>query len=213
MTVNGTTLGENIAGARVFERRRDPRRRQRRSSRAGGLAVLRGNLAPDGAVIKPPAAEPRLLKHRGPRGRVRRATTTWPRAIDDPDARRRRQTSVLVLQNAGPARRARHARMGHAADPEEAAGAGRARHGAHLRRAHERHQLRRVRAARGAGVATSAGRWRSCATGDVIELDVAGAQARHPGRATRSSRAAAPRGSRRAAAFRTAATARSTRST
>ena len=52
-----------------------------------------------------------------------------------------------------PAGRAGHARVGPAADPEEAARDGGARHGAHLRRAHERHQLRRLRAARRARVA------------------------------------------------------------
>ena len=76
------------------------RRATRRSSQAGGLAVLRGNLAPDGAVIKPPAAEPHLLKHTGPRS-CSTTTTTWPRASTirtlDVD-----ENSVLVLQNAGP---------------------------------------------------------------------------------------------------------------
>ena len=56
--------------------------------------------------------------------------------------------SVIVLQNAGPLGRAGHAGVGHAADPEEAAATGRARHGAHLRRPHERHELRHVRPAR-----------------------------------------------------------------
>src|SRR4051812_7942798 len=50
-----------------------------------------------------------------------------------------------------PARRARHARMGHAADPEEAREGGRARHAAHLRRPHERHELRRLHPACRAG--------------------------------------------------------------
>ena len=71
--------------------------------------------------------------------------------IDDP-ALPVTADSVLVLQDAGPLGGAGHARVGHAADPEEAAGAGRARHGAHLRRADERHELRRLRAARRAGV-------------------------------------------------------------
>ena len=70
-TVNGRTLGENIAGAEVFNA--DViRPRDKALVANGSLAVLRGNLAPDGAVIKPAAAEARLLQHTGPRGRVRR---------------------------------------------------------------------------------------------------------------------------------------------
>src|SRR4029453_9640413 len=64
-TVNGRTLGETLAGAEVFDR--DvilPRDRALVAS--DSLAVLRGNLAPNGAVIKPAAAEPHLLKHTGP---------------------------------------------------------------------------------------------------------------------------------------------------
>ena len=111
-----------------------------------------------------------------------------------------------------PARRAGHARMGPAADPEEAAEAGRARHGAHLRRAHERHELRRVRAARRAGDRTSAGRWRWCADGDLDRARRAGAAARAAGRRRRARARAAPRGSRRRRAT-SAATARCTSST
>ena len=64
-TANGRTLGENVAGAQVFNA--DvilPRDNALVGS--DSLAVLRGNLAPDGAVIKPAAAEARLLKHTGP---------------------------------------------------------------------------------------------------------------------------------------------------
>jgi dihydroxy-acid dehydratase len=63
--VNGRTLGENIAGAEVFNA--DvilPRDKALVAN--DSLAVLRGNLAPDGAVIKPAAAEARLLRHTGP---------------------------------------------------------------------------------------------------------------------------------------------------
>src|SRR5262245_25318773 len=65
MTVTGKSLGENIASARIYnEDVICPRAKP--LSRTGGLAVLRGNLAPDGAVIKPTASEPHLLKHKGP---------------------------------------------------------------------------------------------------------------------------------------------------
>jgi dihydroxy-acid dehydratase len=65
VTVNGRTLGENLAQAQVWNPDviRSP---GSALSHDGGLAVLRGNLAPDGAVIKPLAAEPGLLTHTGP---------------------------------------------------------------------------------------------------------------------------------------------------
>ena len=65
LTVNGKPLGENLDGAfvvndEVIARREAP------VGPEGGVAVLRGNLAPDGAVIKHTAAESRLLQHSGP---------------------------------------------------------------------------------------------------------------------------------------------------
>ncbi|HEX4782189.1 MAG TPA: L-arabinonate dehydratase [Usitatibacter sp.] len=99
MTVNGTTLGENIAGAKAWN---DDVIRPRSNPlvAADGLAVLKGNLAPQGAVIKPPAMESRLLKHVG-RAVVFSSYDDMAARIDDPaldvDA-----DSVIVLQNAGP---------------------------------------------------------------------------------------------------------------
>jgi dihydroxy-acid dehydratase len=98
-TVNGMTLGENIAGAEVFNR--DvilPREKALVAS--GSLAVLRGNLAPGGAVIKPAAAEPQLLEHIGP-AVVFADYNDMAARIDDP-ALPVTADSVLVLQNAGP---------------------------------------------------------------------------------------------------------------
>ena len=99
ITANGKTLGENIAGARVYKPDvirscADP------LSPSGGLAVLRGNLAPDGAVIKPTAAEPRLLAHKGP-AVVFRDYADMAARIDD-EALPVDENSVIVLQNAGP---------------------------------------------------------------------------------------------------------------
>jgi dihydroxy-acid dehydratase len=63
--VNGKTLGENIETAKIHNT--DViRTREKALSQSGGLTVLRGNLCPDGAVIKPLAAEAHLLKHTGP---------------------------------------------------------------------------------------------------------------------------------------------------
>jgi len=98
-TVNGKTLGENIAGAQVFNR--DvilPRANALVAS--DSLAVLRGNLAPDGAVIKPAAAESRLLRHVGP-AVVFRDYNDMAARIDDP-ALPVTEDSVIVLQHAGP---------------------------------------------------------------------------------------------------------------
>ncbi|MBC8732922.1 L-arabinonate dehydratase [Paraburkholderia sp. UCT2] len=98
-TVNGRTLGENLAGARIFN---DDviRRRTNPLLRDSSLAVLRGNLAPDGAVIKPGAAEPHLLVHTG-RAVVFSDYDDMAARIDD-DALDIDESCVLVLQHAGP---------------------------------------------------------------------------------------------------------------
>jgi len=99
LTVNGSTLGENIAGAQIYNT--DViRTREKALSQTGGLAVLRGNLAPDGAVIKPLAAEARLLKHTGPA--VVFSDYADLRARIDADDLKVDENSVLVMQNAGP---------------------------------------------------------------------------------------------------------------
>jgi dihydroxy-acid dehydratase len=98
-TVNGRTLGENLEGARIYN---DDviRTRQNPLKESGGLVVLRGNLAPGGAVIKAAAADPKLLKHTG-RAVVFDDYNDMAARIDrddlDVDA-----SSVLVLRNAGP---------------------------------------------------------------------------------------------------------------
>jgi len=98
-TVNDTTIGDNIAGAGIYN---DDviRRRGNALLASGGLAVLNGNLAPDGAVIKPGAMEPRLLRHRG-RAVVFDDYEHLAARIDDP-ALEVDANSVLVLRSAGP---------------------------------------------------------------------------------------------------------------
>jgi dihydroxy-acid dehydratase len=98
-TVNGLTLGENVAGAKVW---RDEVVRRLDDPVAGsdGLAVLTGNLAPRGAVMKPAAAEPRLRRHRGP-ALVFSNYDEMARAVERDDLSVT-PDSVLVLQNAGP---------------------------------------------------------------------------------------------------------------
>ncbi len=98
-TVCHGTLREQLAGARVHD---DDviRPRDNPVAREGGVAVLRGNLCPDGAVIKHLAAEPRLLEHTGP-AVVFDDYRTMQRTIDDP-ALGITADSVLVLRGAGP---------------------------------------------------------------------------------------------------------------
>jgi dihydroxy-acid dehydratase len=99
ITVNGRTLGDNIADAIICN---DDviAPRERPLGPEGGVAVLRGNLAPDGAVIKHTAMERRLLKHAGP-AIVFRDYNDMDARIDDPDLPVTAD-SVLVLQSAGP---------------------------------------------------------------------------------------------------------------
>jgi dihydroxy-acid dehydratase len=98
-TANGRTLGENIEHAKVFDD--DVIRSQENALvRSDTLAVLFGNLAPDGAVIKPPAAEPHLHQHAGP-AVVFENYDDMAARIDDPDLPAD-ENSVLVLKNGGP---------------------------------------------------------------------------------------------------------------
>ncbi|MGE5170872.1 MAG: L-arabinonate dehydratase [Rudaea sp.] len=98
-TVEGKSMGEALAGAEVFDDEVIlPRARPLVGS--GSLAVLRGNLAPDGAVIKPGAAEARLLRHRGP-AVVFQDYDDMAARIDDAGLPVTAE-SVIVLKHAGP---------------------------------------------------------------------------------------------------------------
>jgi len=98
-TVNGKTLGENLEGARIY----NPdviRTRSNPLKESGGLVVLRGSLAPGGAVIKAAAASPKLLKHTG-KAVVFDDYNDMAARIDRDDLEVDAD-SVLVLRNAGP---------------------------------------------------------------------------------------------------------------
>ncbi|RRH82773.1 dihydroxy-acid dehydratase [Variovorax beijingensis] len=98
-TVNGRTLGQNIEGAEVFND--DVIRPLANPIYAeGALAVLRGNLAPDGVVIKPSACAPHLLQHTG-RALVFDDYPALKKAVDDPGLDVTGD-DILVLRNAGP---------------------------------------------------------------------------------------------------------------
>ena len=99
LTVNGRTLGQNISDAPCWNR--DVIRPLAEPFKAGaGIAVLRGNLAPDGAVIKPSAASPHLFRHRG-RAVVFDSIEDFKARIDD-DSLDIDETCVMVLKNCGP---------------------------------------------------------------------------------------------------------------
>ena len=99
LTVTGRTVGENIAPAENF----DPeviRPVTRPLTPNGGIAVLRGNLAPDGAIIKPSAASPELMRHRG-RAVVFDTIEDYKRRVDDPELDID-ENCIMVLRNCGP---------------------------------------------------------------------------------------------------------------
>lgn len=99
ITVNGRTIGENTSAApchnrKVIHQLSDP------VHTSGGLAVLRGNLCPNGAIIKPSAATAALMKHRG-RAVVFETIEEFHARVDDPNLEVD-QSSVMVLKNCGP---------------------------------------------------------------------------------------------------------------
>ena len=99
LTVTGQSLGQNISGAKTYNTDvirplTDPVYAE------GSLAVLKGNLAPDGAVIKPAAMDPKFMTHRGP-ALVADSYAELKSIIDDPEAPVT-VDHVLILRNAGP---------------------------------------------------------------------------------------------------------------
>jgi len=98
-TVNGKTLAENFADAPNWNRDVIKAFGEPFKEKAG-IAVLRGNLAPDGAVIKPSAASPRLLEHRG-RAVVFESIEDFHARIDD-EALDIDENSIMVLKGCGP---------------------------------------------------------------------------------------------------------------
>jgi dihydroxy-acid dehydratase len=99
MTVTGETVGAGLEGAEVYNA--DVIRPLSNAIYdEGALAVLRGNLAPDGCVIKPSAVAPHLLKHTGP-ALVFDDYPSMKKAVDDPDLDVTAD-HVMVLRNAGP---------------------------------------------------------------------------------------------------------------
>ena len=99
LTVNGKSMGENIASALCYNRE-VIKTAERPFKAEAGIAVLRGNLAPDGAIIKPSAASPHLLQHRG-RAVVFETIEDFHARIDRDDLDID-ENCVMVLKNCGP---------------------------------------------------------------------------------------------------------------
>ncbi|MGB3288298.1 MAG: L-arabinonate dehydratase [Burkholderiaceae bacterium] len=99
MTVTGKTLGQNIEGAEVYN---DDviRPLDKAIYQEGALAVLRGNIAPDGCVIKPSACAPRYLQHTGP-ALVFDDYPSMKAAVED-ETLDVTEDHILILRNAGP---------------------------------------------------------------------------------------------------------------
>lgn len=99
MTVNGKTMGENLEGAEVYN---DDVIRPLSNPvyHEGSLALLRGNLCPDGAVIKPAACNPKYYQHEGP-AVVFDSYPEMKAFVDDENAEVTPDT-IMVLRNAGP---------------------------------------------------------------------------------------------------------------
>ncbi len=98
MTVNGVTLGEAVKGSRILDTKvvhtvAEP------YSKEGGIAVLRGNIAPDGAVVKQSAVAPEMMKHQGPArvfdGEEAAIKAIYAGQVNDGD--------VVVIRYEGPA--------------------------------------------------------------------------------------------------------------
>src|SRR6184192_2492955 len=99
LTVNGRSIGENVAEAPCFNR--DVVKSLSEPLKPNsGIAVLRGNLSPDGAVVKPSAASPHLMKHRG-RAVVFENIDDFHARVDDPNLDID-ESCVMVLKNCGP---------------------------------------------------------------------------------------------------------------
>ncbi|NRP20873.1 L-arabonate dehydratase [Ensifer adhaerens] len=115
-TVTGKSVGENIADAENY----NPDVILPRAvalTQQGGIAVLKGNLAPQGAILKPSAATPALMQHRG-RAVIFETIDHYKERIDDPNLDID-ETSIMVLKNCGPKGYPGMAEVGNMALPQK----------------------------------------------------------------------------------------------
>lgn len=116
LTVTGQSVGANIETAENY----NPDvilPREKALTQQGGIAVLRGNLAPGGAIIKPSAATEKLMKHRG-RAVVFESIDHYKQRVDDP-ALDIDETCIMVLKNCGPRGYPGMAEVGNMALPQK----------------------------------------------------------------------------------------------
>jgi dihydroxy-acid dehydratase len=99
MTINGKTAWDNVKDAQNYNQE-VIRPWNNPLTAHGGIAVLRGNLAPNGAILKPSAATPALMQHRG-RAVVFEDINDYKKKIADPNLDID-ETCVMVLKNCGP---------------------------------------------------------------------------------------------------------------
>ena len=149
-TIEGKTLREIVAGAEEVPGQDAIRDKKHPIKPEGSMAILHGNLAPRGAVIKHSAASPKLLQHTG-RAVVFEFCRGHDAAGRRPRSRRqgRRRAGAAQCRAEG---RAGHAGGGLSADPEKTRPRRGQGHGADFGRAHERHCIRHHRAAYHAGI-------------------------------------------------------------
>jgi len=100
LTVTGRTLGENLAAAPASFPQQIVRSTKNPIFKGGSIAVLRGNLAPEGAIIKQAAMDPKLMKHEG-RAVVFESLEDLANRVDDPKLDVTAK-DILVCKNAGP---------------------------------------------------------------------------------------------------------------
>lgn len=116
LTVTGRTLRDELAEA-VNYNSEVIRPRQKALTQNGGIAILRGNLAPDGAIIKPSAASPELMRHRG-RAVVFEDIDHYKATIDEPTLDID-ESCIMVLKNCGPKGYPGMAEVGNMALPQK----------------------------------------------------------------------------------------------
>ena len=138
LTINGKTLGENITKSECWDRNligtfENPIKPE------SGIAVLKGNLCPNGAVLKPSAATPSLLTHTG-RAVVFEDIDDYKARVDDPNLDID-ETCVMVLKKVGPKGYPGMPEVGQHGASKKTLGKGGQRYGSDLRWAHERHRL------------------------------------------------------------------------
>jgi len=205
LTVTGKSIGDNIGGAARSTSARSSMPSTIRLSSEGATAVLTGNLAPRGCVMKPSARRQEIAEAPRQGESPSRTTTRW-RARSNATISRLRPIMYWCSRTAGR-RRPRHAGMGHAADPEKTSEAGRRDMLRISDAPHERQPATAPASCTWRRKASSAGPWPSCRPATRSRSTC---RAPHPPACERRGAGAPPRRLKQPARAIRAATARST---